>query len=80
MPAIYSLWIVGRNGGLLYSRVSRWQGALHMPAQLLLPPQHVLTLAALLPAALLLALAMAQAAVCRHLPAGLCAAATHRVQ
>ena len=22
MPAIYSLWIVGRNGGLLYSRVS----------------------------------------------------------
>lgn len=24
MPAIYSLWIVGRNGGLLYSRVRRW--------------------------------------------------------
>lgn len=21
MPAIYSLWIVGRNGGLVYSRV-----------------------------------------------------------
>ena len=32
MPAIYSLWIVGRNGGLLYSRVSVDQlpGATHL--------------------------------------------------
>ena len=33
MPAIYSLWIVGRNGGLLYSRVRTAARAGHAEAR-----------------------------------------------
>lgn len=42
MPAMYSLWIVGRNGGLLYSRVRAirfWPS--HLPPCLTHSPERV---------------------------------------